>query len=203
MVGLAHVNPGRGSLVFAGVAKPMGNAREAPQQTGAGLRRKERVMTKKVFAALAFLVAGSLWAQGLGGPPFDVPAGRWWDRPAVAQELGLSPEQKAKLEQLTAERVKAMIDARAAVQKAEVELRLLAEKEPLDVRKVREAFAALQQARQKLELERFEMLLAVRQTLSTEQWNKLRTVVRERLEERRERREGRRPEPGPRRPQDF
>ncbi len=160
-------------------------------------------MTKKVFAALAFLVAGSLWAQGLGGPPFDVPAGRWWDRPAVAQELGLSPEQKAKLEQLTAERVKAMIDARAAVQKAEVELRLLAEKEPLDVRKVREAFAALQQARQKLELERFEMLLAVRQTLSAEQWNKLRTVVRERLEERRERREGRRPEPGPRRPQDF
>ncbi|GBC78853.1 hypothetical protein HRbin09_00062 [bacterium HR09] len=96
-----------------------------------------------------------------------------------------------------------MIDARAAVQKAEVELRLLAEKEPLDVRKVREAFAALQQARQKLELERFEMLLAVRQTLSAEQWNKLRTVVRERLEERRERREGRRPEPGPRRPQDF
>lgn len=157
-------------------------------------------MAKKVFAVLTFLVAGSLWAQGLGGPPLDVPPGRWWDRPAVVQELGLSVEQKAKLEQLTAERVKAMIDARAAVQKAEVELRLLAEKEPLDVRKVREAFAALQQARQKLELERFEMLLAVRQTLSAEQWNKLRTVVRERLEERRERREGRRPEPGPRRP---
>lgn len=157
-------------------------------------------MTKKVFAVLGFLVAGCVWAQGLGGPPFDVPAGRWWDRPAVAEELGLSPEQKAKLEQLTAERLKAMIDARAAVQKAEVELRMVAEKDPLDVRKVREAFAALQQARQKLELERFEMLLAVRQTLSAEQWNKLRTVVRQRVEERRERREGRRPEPGPRRP---
>ncbi|GBC78854.1 hypothetical protein HRbin09_00063 [bacterium HR09] len=45
-------------------------------------------MRKKVFATLAFLVAGSLWAQGLGqglgGPPFDVPAGRGGDRPAVA-----------------------------------------------------------------------------------------------------------------------
>lgn len=157
-------------------------------------------MRKMLFIVLGVCFASGLAAQGLGGPPFDVPPGRWWDRPAVAQELGLSPEQKAKLEQLTAERVKTMVDARAAVQKAEVELRLLAEKEPLDVRKVREAFAALQQARQKLELERFEMLLAVRQTLSPEQWNKLRTVVRERLEERRERREGRRPEPGPRRP---
>lgn len=160
-------------------------------------------MRKMLFIVLGLCCAGSMAAQALGGPPFDVPPGRWWDRPAVAQELGLSPEQKAKLEQLTTERLKAMIDARAAVEKAEVELRLLAEKEPLDVRKVREAFAALQQARQKLEVERFEMLLAVRQTLSAEQWNKLRTVVRQRLEERRDRREGRRPEPGPRRPEQF
>lgn len=157
-------------------------------------------MRKMWFTVLGVLITGSLWAQGLGGPPFDVPPGRWWERPAVAQELGLTPEQKAKLEQLTAERLKVMIDARAAVEKAEVELRLLAEKEPLDARKVREAFAALQQARQKLELERFEMLLAVRQTLSAEQWQRLRALARERLEERRERREGRRPEPGPRHP---
>lgn len=155
-------------------------------------------MKNAFFAILALAGAARLGAQGMGGPPFDVPPGRWWDRPAVAEELGLSPEQKAKLEQVTADRVKAMIDARAAVQKAEVELRLLAEKDPLDVRKLREAFAALQQARQKLELERFEMLLSVRQTLSADQWNKLRTVVRQRLEERRERREGRRPAPGPR-----
>lgn len=158
-------------------------------------------MRKELFAVLGFFLASGLWAQGLGGPPFDVPPGRWWDRPAVAQELALSPEQKAKLEQLTSERLKAMIDARAAVGKAEVELRLLAEKEPLDVRKVREAFSALQLARQKLELERFEMLLAVRQTLTAEQWNKLRLLARERVEERRERREGRRPKPGPRRPE--
>ncbi|MGC8916094.1 MAG: Spy/CpxP family protein refolding chaperone [Thermoanaerobaculum sp.] len=151
-----------------------------------------------IVGCLSFV--GNVAAQGLGGPPFDVPLGRWWDRPAVAQELGLSPEQKLKLEQLTTERVKAMIDARAAVEKAEVELRLLAEKDPLDVRKVREAFTALQQARQKLELERFEMLLSVRQTLSADQWNKLRVLARQRLEERRERREGRRPEPGPHRP---
>ncbi|WP_161685476.1 Spy/CpxP family protein refolding chaperone [Thermoanaerobaculum aquaticum] len=160
-------------------------------------------MKRHGLAVFGLTLAAGLGAQGLGGPPFDVPPGRWWERPVVAEELGLSPEQKAKLEQLTAERVKAMIDARAAVQKAEVELRLLAEKEPLDARKVREAFAALQQARQRLEVERFELLLAVRQTLTGEQWRKLHTVVRERLQERRERRQGRGVEPGPHRPERF
>lgn len=150
------------------------------------------------LAALAFVWGGAIGAQGPGGPPWDVPSGRWWQRAEVAQELGLSAEQKAKLEQLTAERLEAMIDARAAVQKAELELRLLANKDPLDQRKVREAFAALQQARQRLEAERFEMLLGVRQTLTLEQWQKLRTVVRERVQERRqEHRQGPRSPRGP------
>lgn len=155
--------------------------------------------------AVAFVVMVSAWTLGAqvlrpGGPPLDVPSGRWWDRPRVAEELGLTPEQRAKLEQVTAQGAKAMIDARAAVEKAELELRLLAEKEPLDAKKLREAFQALQQARQKLEWERFEMLLSVRQTLSPDQWRKLRTVVRERLEERRERLEERRERRGERGP---
>lgn len=166
-------------------------------------------MKRVTVMLLGALGTASLWAQGMGGPPLDVPPGRWWDRPRVAEELGLSPEQKARLEQIVAERTKVLIDRRAAVEKAELDLRLLAEKEPLDPFKLREAFAALQQARQKLEHERFEMLLAVRQTLSPEQWKKLRVVVRERLlerrermEERRERREERRPGSGPG-PQSF
>lgn len=143
-------------------------------------------MKGKAWVLLILPAAALAGAQGRSGQPWDVPLGRWWDRPAVAQELALSSEQKAKLEQLTTERLKAMIDARAAVQKAEVELRLLADKDPLDVRRLREAFAAMQQARQRLEAERFELLLAVRQTLTQEQWQKLRKVARQRLEERRE-----------------
>ncbi|MCX7895253.1 MAG: periplasmic heavy metal sensor [Thermoanaerobaculum sp.] len=155
-----------------------------------------------VLGALALLVGASarLVAGEPAGPPFDVPAGRWWTHPAVAEELGLSPEQKAKLEDLTNQRVKAMIDARAAVQKAEVDLRLLADRDPVDARKLREAFAALQQARQRLEAERFEMLLGVRQTLSADQWKKLRQAVRERLGERWQRRQERGHAPGLRGP---
>lgn len=156
-------------------------------------------MKARILAFALFFGAGALWAQGPGGPAWELPQGRWWDRPRLAQELGLSAEQKAKLEEVTEQRMRAMIDARAAVQKAELELRLAADKEPFDPRKVREAFFALQQARQKLELERFEMLLAVRQLLTPEQWGKLRTLARERLQERREERQQRRFEdrPGP------
>jgi len=156
-------------------------------------------MKEKLLVFSLLWGTGALWAQGPGGPPWDLPQGRWWDRPRLAQELGLTDEQKARLEEVASQRMRALIDARAAVQKAELELGLVADKEPFDARKVREAFFGLQQARQKLELERFEMLLAMRQVLTPEQWGKLRRLARERFQDRREERLRRRLEdrPGP------
>lgn len=152
-------------------------------------------MKKQVFVLLAFLFGAKLFAQGLGSPGWDLPQGLWWNKPGVAEELGLSPEQKARLEQIVSQRLQVMIDARGAVKKAQLELRLLAQKEPLDVQKAREAFEAVQQARARLEKERFELLLSQRQVLTAEQWQKVKQIVRERA------RTGRDGRPmGPRRP---
>lgn len=133
--------------------------------------------------ALLLLAAGA-WAQGPG-----LPQGKWWERPRVAQELALSSEQKQKLEQASLESARVMIDLKAAVEKAELDLKVAGDAEPLDARAARAAFAALQQARMRLESERFELLLKVRQVLTHEQWVRLREmtkdVLRERLEERR------------------
>lgn len=149
------------------------------------------------IAAAALLAAAGAIAQPLGVPP-----GRWWERPRVAEELALTAEQKARLETLTVENARGMIDLKAAVEKAELDLRAAAEAEPFDAAKVRAAFREVQQARTRLESERFESLLRVREVLNAEQWRRLRELTRDAVRERvQERRGG--PPAGPPRNREF
>ncbi|MGE5237113.1 MAG: Spy/CpxP family protein refolding chaperone [Acidobacteriota bacterium] len=143
-------------------------------------------------AMVGAVVTTQAWAQPLGVPP-----GRWWERPRVAEELGLSGEQTQKLDAITLGHARTMIDLKAAVERAELDLRAAAEVEPFAPRKVREAFGVLQAARTRLENERFEMLLKVREVLSSDQWNRLRELVRRRAGELGGR--GEKPAPGPER----
>lgn len=136
------------------------------------------------------MAAAMLWAGAAVGQPLGVPPGRWWERPRVAEELSLQAEQRAKLDQVTLEHARTMIDLKATVDKAEIDLRAVAEAEPLDARAVRTSFAALQQARLRLENERFEMLLKVREVLSGDQWRKLKAMAGRLMEQVRENRRG-------------
>lgn len=140
---------------------------------------------------VGLLLAGSALAQVPGVPP-----GRWWERPRVAEELGITAEQRDKLDTLTVGHAKVMIDLKATVDKAEIDLKAAADAEPLDAARVRAAFAAMQQARGRLEGERFEMLLKVRQTLTAGQWQRLRELG-QRLRERRALEGGEGPEGAP------
>jgi Spy/CpxP family protein refolding chaperone len=153
-----------------------------------------------MIAAALLLAAAEAMAQPLGVPP-----GRWWERPRFADELALSAEQKTQLETLTVENARGMIDLKAAVEKAELDLRTAAEAEPFDAAKVRAAFRDVQQARTRLENERFESLLRVRELLNAEQWRQLRVLtrdaVRERVQERRGGQGG--PPMGPPRNRDY
>ncbi len=137
-----------------------------------------------LIVAVVLLAATAVAAQPLG-----VPQGRWWERPQVADQLALTAEQKARLETLSIENARGMIDLKATVEKAELDLRAAAEAEPFDATKVRAAFRDMQQARTRLENERFEALLRVREVLNAEQWRQLRGLtrdaVRERVQERR------------------
>ena len=153
-----------------------------------------RRMTRFTLTATgALLIVGSAWAQPLAMPP-----GRWWERPRLAAELALSAEQRATLDTVALAHAKTMVDLKGEVEKAELDLRMASDAEPFDVRPVRDAFAALQQRRGRLELERFEMLLKVREVLSAEQWKKLTGIVKDAL--RREIRDGVDDPQGPRWP---
>ena len=146
-----------------------------------------------LVAAGTAVLAGSALAQ-----PLAVPPGRWWERPRIAADLALSAEQRATLDTIALAHAKAMVDLKGEVEKAELDLRSASDAEPFETRRVREAFAALQQRRGRLETERFEMLLKVREVLSAEQWRRLGAIVKEVA--RRELREEAEELPGPRRP---
>ncbi len=110
-------------------------------------------------------------------PP--IPPGRWWERPRAAERLALSAEQRARLEELTIRHARELADLKAEVEKAEIDLRAAADREPFDAAAVRRAFTALQQARSRMEAQRFEMLLAIRETLTAPQWALLKELTRE------------------------
>jgi len=140
-------------------------------------------MNNRIATALT-LGCLSLGATWLAAQPMGVPPGRWWERPRVAEQLGLTGEQKTKLDSAALASARIMIDLKAEVEKAELDLKAAADIEPLPAARVREAFKALQQARARLESERFEMLLKVREVLTREQWRKLQELKRDRLRER-------------------
>ena len=157
--------------------------------------------TRRVIAlaVAAIAAAPALFAQGLGVPP-----GRWWMLPAVERTMNLSAEQRAALEDVTVKHARAMIDLKAAVDRAELDLRVTADARPFDAAKARAAFERLVAARGDLERERFELLVGIRTVLDADQWEQLKELTRDRMTDRlRQRREPGAPGAGAARRPDF
>ena len=125
----------------------------------------------------------ALAAAGASAQPFGVPMGKWWERPRVAARLGITPEQVSKLNAATYPHAKTMVDLKAAVDKATIDLQAASDAEPFEADRARAAFGALLGARQRLETERFEMLLKVKGILTADQWRQMQEFVRERRDE--------------------
>jgi Spy/CpxP family protein refolding chaperone len=111
---------------------------------------------------------------GPGRPALHLgPPGRWWDDPTFAQKIGISPEQKKKMDEIfTASRLK-LIDLVASVQKEEVTMEPLVESDPPDEAKVLAQIDRVAQARAELEKANTRMLFELRRQLNHDQWVKL------------------------------
>ena len=70
------------------------------------------------------------------------------------------------------------VSQRKRAEKAELELADLVDRDDFDAGAVRKAFSGFQDARRNLESERFEMLLAVRESLTAAQWRELLEIRR-------------------------
>ena len=108
----------------------------------------------------------TMWFRGRG-------MGEWWTSPRVAEELGLSDQQKQQLEKIAQDGRLKMIDLRADLEKQEVILGPLLRTFHPDEAQVLAQVDKVSQARAALEKQRVQTMLASRGVLTEEQWKKL------------------------------
>ena len=128
-------------------------------------------MTKRwAFALLTLLIATATLAA-------DLPPGKWWRRPEIAQSLGLTAEQQDKLENVWRAASGDLIDFRGEVEKQNIALRTELDRPALDRAAVQKAAARLNIARGRLFERELMMLVDMRSVLNDTQWNRLRNEL--------------------------
>jgi protein CpxP len=176
-----------------------------------------------VHLILAGLVAAgsTAFAQGPGEPPGGGPGfgmhrppmeealgprgahGRWWNDPALVEKLKLTDEQRKSMDGILLDHRAKLIDMRASVEKAELELEPLMRDDQPNESRILAQIDKVAQARAELEKTNARFLLAIRSKLSPEQWKSLQAARSERMERRgwdrgpRRQREGSQPGPPP------
>ena len=128
-------------------------------------------MKKALIIIVVLAMAGPVAAND-----FDLPPGKWWENPRLVDHIGLGEEQQAEIRGIVFQHARRMIDLKAEVDKAGLDLAASVDQREFDPAPVRAAYAGFQTARQKLENERFEMLLEVRLVLTYEQWQKIEEI---------------------------
>jgi periplasmic protein CpxP/Spy len=121
--------------------------------------------------------------EGLGGGPMEHvfrggERGRWWNNPEIAQQIGLTDDQKKQMRDIFQQHRLQLIDLNATVEKDEVMLRPLLEADQLDEAKILSQIDAIAQARADLEKANARMLFGIRKVLTPDQWKKVQALAR-------------------------
>ena len=141
---------------------------------------------KRFFIALVAL-ACAMVAQAQGGPGAP---GKWWQRPEIVRELGLSREQQDKLDAIFRGAANDLIDAKSDVEKLQVAIRGELDRPQVRKAELMHIASQLSAARGRLFERELGMLVDMRGVLTEQQWMKARRFL-DRMPERR---------PPPRRP---
>jgi hypothetical protein len=103
-------------------------------------------------------------------PSFSQATGSWWTTPSVIAKLGLSNEQRSRLDKVVDEHRAALIDRVAELEKQEAALRPLLAADSPDSVKVMAQIERVIQARGSLERVFSAMTFELRRVLSAAQW---------------------------------
>jgi len=125
---------------------------------------------KRLLAgALFVLAAASMAAQA------DMPEGKWWKKPRIAREIGLTDDQSRRIEDIFVRSRPKLIDLKADLEKKQFDLQTAMENNAPrpDVEK---KLDAVENARKDLQKTRVLMLLDIKNELKPDQWEKLRQM---------------------------
>ena len=111
-------------------------------------------------------------------PPMErglrpAPGGKWWDNPEIAKRVGITSEQKRKMDDVFLQSRLHLVDLRASLEKDELTLEGLMQGPQLDDTKILPVIDRIAQDRAELEKADARMLLGIRHVLTPEQWTTL------------------------------
>ncbi|MGA7858001.1 MAG: Spy/CpxP family protein refolding chaperone [Terracidiphilus sp.] len=143
----------------------------------------------------AVLMTGATWAQmpdggpgrGMGPgpgmdshrPPFERAfgghgiEGRWWNNPRIIERLKLTEAQRKEFDGILLQHRETLIDLRANVEKAELEMEPLVRDDQPNETRILAQIDKVAQARAELEKANARYLLALRSKLTPEQWKQV------------------------------
>lgn len=96
----------------------------------------------------------------------------WWDQP-LAKDLNLTPAQRQKIRTTVHEYRDKLMQERAAVQKAEIDLQDVFDNDTIDITRAFAAVENLARARENLTRTFAEMAVRLRMVLTNQQWHEL------------------------------
>jgi len=122
-----------------------------------------------------FILSGVSTArdQGHSKDGLDLPRGKWWRMPEVAKELNINSDEQAKFDDLYFKYRNQKIDLKSTVEKEQLELERIIEKEKFDESSCRDQFQKVINAKNKVSIERFNFLIEVRKLLGYERFQQL------------------------------
>lgn len=107
--------------------------------------------------------------------------GRWWDKPEFAQKIGLTDDQKKKMDDIFEQHRLRLVDLHAALEKDEIVLHPLLQADQLDEQKILNQIDIIAQDRANLEKAHARMLFDIRKELTPDQWKKVQAIVHEHM----------------------
>ena len=108
-------------------------------------------------------------------------SGAWWTNPALVQRLGITDDQKTKIERAFESHRQRIVSNTALLEKEEAQLARLLEAEPLDRNAVFSQIDRVAQARSEMERANSAMTFEMRETLTRAQWMQLQSPQRVRV----------------------
>ena len=126
---------------------------------------------------LAMLLGGSLFAQ--------MPKGfyAWWSKPVITKQLNLTNVQRQQIRGTVMQYRPHLIDVRAEVNKAEIDLQAQFDQDPVDQAKADQAIERLIAARSDLTRTLTQLSLKLRTVLTEQQWRDLQRLRPGQVEE--------------------
>jgi len=114
-----------------------------------------------------------VWTNGEVGSKKTWPSGAWWTNTALVQQLGLTDDQKTKIERTFENHRQSIVSSTAMLEKEETQLGRLLEAESLDRNAVLTQIDRVVQARGEMERANAAMTLEMREILTRPQWMQL------------------------------